>query len=1251
MKNRSFTLTIFLLLSVCLPPAAVSADGDSDGRPGATNPVTTSRQILFRDDELMLFMGRPGVHKMDYLYAVPGDDDLSGWQVQNDEHTYLDSEFGALHDGDLRPIASARGRTGDHEHDYAVYAFFRPEAGNYDVTVEQYDPVHGRKSKWNHFWGSKSNYRSVDIALGDLDGLSDENGWYHDEIVLVRSATHESNEYAQVDVIGHDDALTSLDYDVIRYSDPYHVAVDIGDLDGDGTLEFIVGVLRGQGNYWLEVYSFSNTNDDGPKLVKHSRYTRWTDYGDGFDLTVGDFDGDGKAEVFVATGQAGNNIDLFQADDDLILHHKFNQISGLNGKSNTLRVVSGLFRFDADPAKEWTLNRRQLAVCYQYGDNCGTCTLYTVSSKTKIDTTIGAYDWCVTESDWGDSCTPNQYNPCPTYGIASLDIAAGNFVGHGTDEKQTSPLMDLAISSVETKAESYVTAKLRPAMRVLSIRSGSLEDKWHWAGIQYDYDNEQGSWQLATTVSAADGDGDTYRLGGSPAHIVIEHVLRADRIIQEPPKHVDYLPTNYNDVEKDWMWDVINVSGHDEFAVSLHDESTTILETETTSTSDWATGGTVELDVKASVSVGDMDVEGIEVGVEVDTKLGYDYEESKSSYTSQYHARTYVQDVSTNKDDVLQTLFHPIDVWRYPILGYYEKDSDKPYGYQEIVMPAPYTEIDKGSGKDHPDWYQPFHENHNILSYPFYEQGAGWTPDDQGSFTIPDPDNPDNPPITIDDTMNARELLHWNGNHFSQEMTWTSTAGAGSEKSYENTLSESEELTISFNSKATILIGSVDEKFTGKVGFHNSNSWGGKTVSNATNSKTTGIHIEIPSESLPSPSAGYEFTPAVYATSTGGTLKVAFAVGIPQGDWWLGQYGRKPDPALNLPNRLKSAGDDSWILNEDDSRHQMRGFFLREYSDNAPDPKARLISRSIVDGDIVQLCARVYNYSLSLNNPTGNFLVKFSYYPWDMDAGEQVGPLVSQPLMSVTANLDALTKIDGTSRKEFCVNWDTSGLSAEEVNTYRFQVMLDEDGDVDEIHELYDKKGNEVPGSNNIGTYPWTGATVVCVSPTDCGGQSSQRAQILAVVDHDQNDLSIVAGSMAVKTEQGIIGTDDRGGPLHLELGKTYEIRAQVEADQHHPFFRWVLLYDGPPDGKDKGKRTGHPAGKGKVIGSSRLYGIQAGSQYTWLRWTPDTLGKQEIWMRLLEDADEVNPGNAVDSLDVIVVPAKKSKQESKKSK
>ena len=87
------------------------------------------------------------------------------------------------------------------------------------------------------------------------------------------------------------------------------------------------------------------------------------------------------------------------------------------------------------------------------------------------------------------------------------------------------------------------------------------------------------------------------------------------------------------------------------------------------------------------------------------------------------------------------------------------------------------------------------------------------------------------------------------------------------------------------------------------------------TVTRNTNSSSTGITLTIPSS--PGDKA-YTFSTAVYNTANTGTLKVAHAVdpyGSTQGEsWWLKQYGRKPDPALNLPFRIIQNDDGSYDI-------------------------------------------------------------------------------------------------------------------------------------------------------------------------------------------------------------------------------------------------------------------------------------------------------------------------------------------------
>ena len=94
-------------------------------------------------------------------------------------------------------------------------------------------------------------------------------------------------------------------------------------------------------------------------------------------MTAGDFDGDGKDEIYFATvsridnpiiPQYGLAHSILRADQDLKLTRIYYQLDTpaeiiVPGQ---LRAQSGLFRFD--PSNGWSLNRRQVVTCFIGGD-------------------------------------------------------------------------------------------------------------------------------------------------------------------------------------------------------------------------------------------------------------------------------------------------------------------------------------------------------------------------------------------------------------------------------------------------------------------------------------------------------------------------------------------------------------------------------------------------------------------------------------------------------------------------------------------------------------------------------------------------------------------------------------------------------------------------------------------------------------------------------------------------------------------
>ena len=100
MKRVMFVM--FSVFSVACPlwgwlsDASANGVGKTGPRPGEKNPVTPNRASLFRDDELLMLVGDPTGHKVDYTSLVPSKADLTEWSTETHTHTFLSSEYGLV---------------------------------------------------------------------------------------------------------------------------------------------------------------------------------------------------------------------------------------------------------------------------------------------------------------------------------------------------------------------------------------------------------------------------------------------------------------------------------------------------------------------------------------------------------------------------------------------------------------------------------------------------------------------------------------------------------------------------------------------------------------------------------------------------------------------------------------------------------------------------------------------------------------------------------------------------------------------------------------------------------------------------------------------------------------------------------------------------------------------------------------------------------------------------------------------------
>jgi hypothetical protein len=411
---------------------------------------------------------------------------------------------------------------------------------------------------------------------------------------------------------------------------------------------------------------------------------------------------------------------------------------------------------------------------------------------------------------------PHEYRLAPNFisvsGLREYSVAAGGFTGGATDG--TPPTASFAVSlwagnpfsnrssnsevsefEVDTFAAgvSGTTGGFRPVSR----KTYGLEDS-------VDYGARM-------PLLAYDRAGQSFYLG-APVHITVLNAPRTDYAMEEPPKHA--------------YWDegteqVINLTRFDGNNVHLYNSTTSSFLDESIDTSDRTTGGsiyaTAGLTTKGGQNFGIVAASG-EISVDVGIGGSYDYNEHKEQYNSQYQERTIGSQASTDRDDFLIGALQTYDVWRYRVYG---TPQGEPLNYfYEIVMPGP--EVPFAGGGLNFDWYQPIHENGNILSYPAV-LGPGpdpRVPVDLGTFTLPGGEEKTEPLV-------PPQLSYFDGTGESFNLDFSTDIANAESFTYSHTLGENANFEIAVKATATILKNEVSTRGCGSIEFHNSNSWGG----------------------------------------------------------------------------------------------------------------------------------------------------------------------------------------------------------------------------------------------------------------------------------------------------------------------------------------------------------------------------------------------------------------------------------------
>jgi hypothetical protein len=1245
-------LAAVLLFSLFVLPA-LEAQQPAGPRPGVNDPASS---FLFPSDGIgMIAPGGPGgatqVKNFTFNGSFAPSPGSINYNQPNDTDNFV-AASGHIWMPDTEQVVYAR-RPGKGSQLHVV--FLRPGSS----------PPHASYVFRDFAPRLPTSTDFMAIAAGDLDNLPDSAGNLHDEVVVAYAGlSSDPNSKTQ------NFKLAVLDYTAPATAPPAPVAVTIidtgasigpnsftygvstpgilpidnviglavGDFDGDGKKEIALANLVDRQTLLIQIWRYSNDGQGHRSLTRVSQTSTSSsgvsNYVGTISLTVGNFTGNKKggdellvvAADYVTAGpetiRETIRLTLWQTDDQLRLTPKASSAEPVcesTIESTPFTVLAGRVRvqvapglFVYDPNNGFDLNRREFVLGWNLGCGYGRGVLKLLGFMAQGNELVRL------KQRYFDASSGNGRI------YQRFSLTAGAFLGNGS---LPPPLWGIALN-YWPDGNGYPT---------LALLDSNLEPKSD-TRLTTNPVHPGGDLQRFPVI-AADFSGQSLYLG-APVHFTVNNVINTDFILQEPPKHAFY----DNRPASSTYGQVVTVSRYDSTNVALKTKSGTSFSGKSTDSSDWSIGGSVAASAGTTLGFSGGGLAKASFSVDVTAKVGYEYNQSKSNYDSNYSSRTLTETQTTDRDDVLVGRAQLFDLWRYRIYGAPAQgpNGEALNGFYEIVLPGPVIKT-SGGGLNY-DWYQPLHENGNILSYP-RPSNQTFTPPDLGPHQVPCPASP--PPdqkCNGDGTLSVTEPLvpaqqtFFDGRSHMVAYDYQSSIGSGNSYSYSHKLAESLDVKVAFEAEGKALFANVGARTSLNVNLNNSNSWSGLKTNDNTVDTQTGLTLSLASGDS---SQAYAIYPVFYTTQDG-TIKVthaADALGSAAGrSFWAALYGRWPDPALNLPLRFSPVFGPSnvligWKPNLESSRKQVRGFFVESPD---PDPVTKtygLLAFSPIAGDKVRLEARVYNYSTAV--AASNLPVRFQVVAYNA-ASDQETPVAACPTdpswragARCTIGQTTIASLNALEMQAAAITWDTTGFdpSLSGSQQYRVYVVLDPDNAIQETYDTEDPntqykcvdhngaactlpKGLD-PGQNNEGfgyvTIKAPSASLAAQSLSDTG-----------------TDVYLTGDSLETVNGQGLTG----GWFISVPLDQPLTLRGKVYSSTLDTQVGHLLVYDGDPNQgasviADKLVDTGNPEGA-----------------YTRFTWIPTVPGRHTLYAVVLEREDDTHPGNNVQRLTVDVAPA-----------
>jgi FG-GAP-like repeat/PEP-CTERM motif len=492
---------------------------------------------------------------------------------------------------------------------------------------------------------------------------------------------------------------------------------------------------------------------------------------------------------------------------------------------------------------------------------------------------------------------------------------------------------------------------------------------------------------------------------GEPTKLTIQTLDQPTVIAAAPPMHIDFVKPLDGAPDANTT-QVMNLSGMPATYYTQYkvDNSNG---TQSSDTSTTGMGWSVKESLNLKVQFGNPKTSPVSASADVGLAASQAKKEIDTNGTNNFTSHAFDVSVQTNGSDQVWYTENDFNVWIYPVIGKVTCPEGQPANCPaseqkplNIQFSAPNQSILGSRAGNILAWYQPPWEPGNIFSYPGnYNQLQTEIP------VILEK-------LSSDTSFSTDSLVE------TIQANWASGSGTSQSSNATRTYTEEGSLTES----GKISVAGSSAQLTGSITAGGSQSFGNLHSSATKLGASTGVGIHKPGGFANPGLYNYSVVPYILGQQkspqdtindqpatgidTFGTIRTVFTVdptATSAGNWWQTMYSQRPDVAVNHPYRWVASR--AQVATPTPRNCRTDGGLMSCYSLSSKTPTDPATSEFhwmrgffITDatnpgqgpqveianaGDQLYLQTRVYNYSLAAMDPATKVHVRFYVQPWD----------------------------------------------------------------------------------------------------------------------------------------------------------------------------------------------------------------------------------------------------------------------------